>query len=335
MGGSVAVTLTRNIATRASRPTMNPAYSVIIFTTVSGAGYGLLFLIGLLRASDLMEREGWLGGTSVFMALSLVSIGLLASAFHLGRPERAWRAFLQWRSSWLSREGVASTLTYVPAVMLWASWLIPGTPDGFARTVGIIAAIFALISVICTAKIYSTLVTVRQWNNRLVLPAYLALALASGAVLYVVLARLFAYDRPLYGLIAIASLAAALLIKLAYWRSIDHAPPGHTMAEATGLGRDTRVRQWEAPHTAENFVMKEMGYRVGRKHRTRLRSFAMAGFLFGLAALAVAEVLPSVPAAVLSIASLLSVALAVALERWLFFAEAQHVVTLFYGAERA
>jgi sulfite dehydrogenase (quinone) subunit SoeC len=314
---------------------MHPAYSVILFTTASGAGYGLLFVLGLLRAFDLVTRDWWFGATAIFIALGLITVGLLASTFHLGRPERAWRAFSQWRSSWLSREGVASVATYVPALAFWALWLIPGASEQVTRAAGILTAVMALITVYCTAKIYSTLTTIRQWNNHLVPPVYLLMALASGAVLFLVLARLFSYDRLFYGFVAMGSVIAALLIKLAYWRSIDREPPRHTMAEAIGLGRDTGVRQWEVPHTTENFIMKEMGYRVARKHAAKLRNLVAAAFFLALVALIAGQFAVGAVATLLSVAALLAVAVALLVERWLFFAEAQHVAMLYYGAERA
>src|SRR5262249_39109701 len=156
---------------------------------------------------------------------------------------------------------------------------------------------------------------IRQWNNALVLPVYFAMALASGAVLFLALARLFSYDRSLYGLIAIVLVASALAVKLAYWLSIDREPPRHTMAEATGLGRETRVRQWETPHTAENFVMKEMGYRVARKHRTKLRGVAIAAFLLTLVALIAAQLASGGLATALSMLAVIAIALALAVER--------------------
>jgi len=314
---------------------MHPAYSVILFTTASGAGYGLLFLLGLLRAFGLVTPDWWFGATSIFIALALVTIGLLASTFHLGHPERAWRAFSQWRSSWLSREGVASAATYIPALLLWIAWLTPGASEQLIKIAGIATVLMALITVCCTAKIYSTLITIRQWNNRLVLPVYLAMALASGAVLFLALARLFAYDLPFHGLVAIAAVVSALLIKIAYWLSIDRRAPRHTMADATGLGRDTRVRQWEVPHTAENFVMKEMGYSIARKHAEKLRKLVMIAFLVTLIALVIAQFAPGLWATLFTVAAVPSLGLALGIERWLFFAEAQHVATLFYGAERA
>ncbi len=84
---------------------MNPAFSVILLTTASGAGYGMLFWLGILNAAGVMPADLSFGIPAMFIALALATIGLLASTLHLGHPERAWRAISQWRSSWLSREG--------------------------------------------------------------------------------------------------------------------------------------------------------------------------------------------------------------------------------------
>ena len=95
---------------------MHPAFSVIFFTTFSGAGYGLWLWLGILAAgnSPVARLPALIALTVGFLC---VSAGLLSSTLHLGQPQRAWRAFSQWRSSWLSREGIASLLCFVP--MLW------------------------------------------------------------------------------------------------------------------------------------------------------------------------------------------------------------------------
>ena len=104
---------------------MHPASSVIIFTTLSGAGYGLMVWLTVLQ--KIMEGESTVNATGILsgigVAFILVTIGLLASTFHLGRPERSWRAFTQWRTSWLSREGICAVLVY-PLLMLWAASLL-------------------------------------------------------------------------------------------------------------------------------------------------------------------------------------------------------------------
>jgi len=110
---------------------MHPAFSVIFFTTASGAGYGLLALLGVSAASGLLPSDRWLGAVALGLALALVTAGLLSSTAHLGRPERAWRAFSQWRSSWLSREGVMSIITFVPALVFAYGWVVENRTDGF------------------------------------------------------------------------------------------------------------------------------------------------------------------------------------------------------------
>src|SRR6188508_911218 len=100
---------------------MHPAFSVIFFTTASGAGFGLLAWVGLLALGGGLPQRGV---TLVLLALGAVLAvsGLLSSLLHLGQPLRAWRAFSQWRSSWLSREGVLSVATFLP--LLWLLWLV-------------------------------------------------------------------------------------------------------------------------------------------------------------------------------------------------------------------
>src|SRR5882672_7010784 len=94
---------------------MHPSFSVIFFTTASGAGYGLLALLGVLTPLGVVPVSQLFGFVAMALAFGGITAGLISSTFHLGRPERALRAFSQWRSSWLSREGVAAVLTYVPA----------------------------------------------------------------------------------------------------------------------------------------------------------------------------------------------------------------------------
>ena len=162
---------------------MNPALSVIVFTTLSGAGYGLLVWTAI-GAWLQQPARGLLA--SLLLALVLVSAGLLSSLAHLGQPQRAWRALSQWRTSWLSREGVAALVTYVPALCLAAA-LLPAMIAGDARTAtialgaaGVACAIAlvvaALATVACTAMIYASLKPIPAWRHRLVLPVYVLFA---------------------------------------------------------------------------------------------------------------------------------------------------------------
>src|SRR5579863_2444027 len=105
---------------------MHPSGSVIWFTTLSGAGYGLLFLLGLLAGTPLLPDSRWFACAALAVGLGLVTAGLVSSTLHLGHPERAWRAFSQWRSSWLSREGVAAVASYAPTLVFALGWVFFG-----------------------------------------------------------------------------------------------------------------------------------------------------------------------------------------------------------------
>ncbi len=309
---------------------MHPAYSVILFTTASGAGYGLLALLGFVGLKHGPASSPAFALTAIAIALALITVGLLSSAFHLGRPERAWRAFSQWRSSWLSREGVASVATYGPALAFAAIWSGLIEAPRWLGPLGLATAAMCALTVFCTAKIYSTLKTIRAWSQPLTVPVYLAFGLATGATVLAAIAALFGRFQPFQAMLAVAALALVALLKFLYWRRLDSATRTHTIEAATGLGTIGSVSQWEVPHTAENFIMKEMGYAVARKHALKLRRLVL--LLLGLAGLAM---LAALALPILSILASLAALAAAVVERWLFFAEAQHVVSLFYGAKTA
>ena len=145
---------------------MHPAYSVILFTTSSGAGYGLLALIGLSGATHGAASSIEFAITTLVVALGLISVGLLSSTFHLGHPERAWRAFSQWRSSWLSREGVLALATLVPVGLFGLGWVVFQDTTGFFAVMGLLSTVLALATVYCTAMIYASLATVPAWRAR-------------------------------------------------------------------------------------------------------------------------------------------------------------------------
>lgn len=314
---------------------MHPSYSVILFTTASGAGYGMLALLGLVGLNHGPASSLWFGAAAMVIALGLITIGLLSSTFHLGRPERAWRAFSQWRSSWLSREGIASVATFVPALIFGALWL--GIIDGpkWLGLAGLVTALMCAVTVFCTAKIYSTLTTIRQWHQPLTVPVYLAFALATGSVLLMAIASLFGRFQVFQAGLTIPALVLTLVLKYIYWHRIDSEPKTRTIEAATGLARGgEKVRQWEVPHTAANFIMNEMGFAVARKHAEKLRRIVLVALLVSIIATAITIAVP-ILAVLLSLVAVVLSGIAALVERWLFFAEAQHVVSLYYGAERA
>lgn len=310
---------------------MHPAYSVIVFTTASGAGYGLLFWLSLAHLAGYLP--GGLGAlAALVVALALITVGLLSSTLHLGHPKRAWRALSQWRSSWLSREGVAAIATYLPAGLLALLWLL-GSDGATTRLLALLAAAGACVTVYCTGMIYGSLRTIRQWHQPLTPVVYLALASATGALMLGLIGALAGAAPGGMVPLVVLNLLVAGGIKLTYWRKIDNAPARYTAEMALGLPGP--VRPLEPPHTRPNFVMREMGYQVARRHTRVLRRLATA-FLFVLPLLStlLGAGLPAGAPLFYGVGAI-AAAVGVVLERWLFFAEAEHVSQLYYGAQRA
>ncbi|MBT8048713.1 MAG: dimethyl sulfoxide reductase anchor subunit [Xanthomonadales bacterium] len=311
---------------------MDPAYSVILFTSASGAGYGLIAWLAFTRLSGFWQLSPLAAGITCLVALALITTGLLSSTFHLGHPERAWRAMSQWRSSWLSREGIFAILTYPAALIFTAGWFWSIIPASIMNAAAAATLLLSVITVISTGMIYASLTTIPRWNNAWVVPVYVALAIASGGLLFsIALAVSGAANQPTMVLM-MAVLLVSWAVKWAYWRYIDRQSPASTTATATGLGHLGQVSQLEAPHTSENYLLKEMGFEVARKHATKLRRMALN---FGLLLPGILLVLAGVSNGLVQLA-LLALALCfglggVVIERWLFFAEARHAVTLFYG----
>lgn len=307
---------------------MKPALSVIFFTVLSGAGYGLWCWLGVALAVDAYP----LAGADILVPLAfgfvLVTAGLLASTSHLGRPERAWRALSQWRSSWLSREGVASLTTYLPT--LGVAWLAFAGPAGLAlRIAGALLALCALATVWCTANIYRSLKTIPAWRARQVLPLYFVFALLSGGLwLWAWLA--VSPGQPVGIALPLALLALAVfagVVKADYWRDVD-ARPATAAGHATGLESLGRIRAFEGPTSEDSYLTREMAFVLARRHSTRLRRIATLLFTV-LPALGIAIALfghlswLAPPIAMTALAGVL-------IERWLFFAEARHVVAAYF-----
>lgn len=315
---------------------MNPALSVIFFTTLSGAGYGLLIWTAI---GALLQQPARGLFASLLLGLGLVSIGLLSSLGHLGQPQRAWRALSQWRTSWLSREGVAALATFVPALCLGVA-LLPAMIAGDARMAtialgpaGIACAIVliagALATTACTAMIYASLKPVPAWRHRLVVPVYVLFALVCGGLLWLAIAS-FAQRMQVATLFAACLGTIALAAcKWRYWHAIDTTPLPFTRGAAVGLPQ-REAALFERPITESNYVTREMAFVLARKHARRLRGLALVLLVVApvLCLLVGALLAPLQPAACI-VAALLALSGAF-VERWLFFAEARHLVTLYY-----
>lgn len=313
---------------------MHPAYSVITFTVSSGAGFGLLAWLAFSIATAPLASSPAFYAVAFGLAFILALAGLLTSTLHLGRPERAWRAFSQWRTSWLSREGVAAVAALGLGALL-ALAAVLDLPKALQVVLAVPTCVLAIATVWCTGMIYESLPTIRAWSHWLTTEIYLVLSIASGALLMTALLATHGWMETGAVWTTIGLLALAALMKACYWRGIDRAPRTSTAGTATGLGTIGNVRPLLEAHTEANFVMREMGYKVARKHADKLRLISLA-LAFGLPILLLLAMLAL--AALGTVFAVLAVASAGAgllVERWLFFAEAQHVVTLYYGEHSA
>lgn len=303
---------------------MHPAASIIFFSTLSGLGYGLAATLGL----GLME-PGRLATLAAYgLALALIGAGLLSSTLHLGNPQRAWRAFSQWRSSWLSREGVLAVLGF--PVIAAHGWLTFSTAESWPL-LGLLAALLSAATVYCTAMIYASLRSVQAWNTRLTPACYLAFAVAGGSLLANMLLA-WSQQPGLPPVVYVALLLLAWGLKILWWRRMDNEQPVSTAASATGLGKIGQVKLFEPPHMTSNYLTREMGFQVARKHARKLRMIALLlGCLLPILLLLLALSAPGALGTSLSALAVAAFYLGVLTERWLFFAEARHAVVSYYG----
>ena len=305
---------------------MHPAYSVIFFTVASGAGFGLLTLLGFASFSSATPTTGFLlVNFGIGFALSVA--GLLSSTFHLGHPERAWRALSQWRSSWLSREGVLAIAALAVLALFAALWIFADAPLGL---IGVIGSVLAVLTVIATGMIYAQIKAVDLWNRMLTPACYLLFSLAGGTLLFVALhAGFFGSAGPFLSSVALVALVVAWAAKLYWWWSGDRIRPTSTTGSATGLGRIGAVRQLEPPHTGSNYLKREMGFVVARKHAQKLRIISVVlGMILPVVLILAALAMPG--DVVLLTLAVLSHLAGMLVERWLFFAEAKHAVMTYY-----
>lgn len=288
---------------------MHPAPSIIAFTTFSGLGLGLLFWLGV----DPDAPTGWIAFAFFLIGYLLAVGGLMASALHLGRPERALKAFTQWRSSWLSREAWMACAALIVIGVYAALLVFFGVQ---VHVLGWLGALLCLATVFTTSMIYTQLKTVPRWHHWSTPLLFQLYALGGGALLS---------GRVTTGLVLIG---LAALAQAGWWLAGDQrlATSGTTIESATGLGYIGKVRAFEPPHTGSNYLLREMVFVVGRKHARKLRLIAL-----GLMAVLPALLLLLPFGHWLALFAVLSHVAGVLVSRWLFFAEAEHVVGLYYG----
>ena len=288
---------------------MHPASSIIVFTSASGIGFGLLFFLGTIFPAPK--------GTEAFIffviAYLLAIGGLISSTFHLGRPERALKAFKQWKTSWLSREAWLATGALFCMAIYGGGLVFYEVALGF---VGILGAFLSLATVYSTSMIYAQLKAIPRWNTFLTPVLFLVISLSGGSMLV----GLYEF--------ALIFLTVTGVVQVICWIKGDSAflKSATNMKSATGLGEKGTVRNFAPPHTGTNYLLNEFVYLVGRKHSLILR-FSSLVMMIGIPV----SILMVATNYWLYICAALFHLIGVVIARWLFFAQAEHLVGLYYG----
>jgi DMSO reductase anchor subunit len=324
---------------------MRPDFSVLLLTTLIGAGQGLflaLVTVELYALVDLLPPQDghFFYAHGSLAALLLLAGGLVASFFHLGRPERAWRAAARWRTSWLSREVIVLP-AFMGAVFLYgvahfAGWkpVVATLPAGAAVqatvALGVAGTLLAFALFLCTAMIYACLPFLREWASPLTVLNFTLLGGASGFTLAAAfsawaapgLSRFFAGWAIVLTLLGAASRVASLFRNA-------RLKPKSTLQTAIGV-RHPKIVQKAMGFMGGSFNTREFfhGRSAGTLRWVR-GLFLLAAFAIPLALLA--AVWRGAPAGLAAVAFAVQYAGLLA-ERWFFFAQANHPQNLYYQA---
>ncbi len=303
---------------------VNPAFSVVFFTTLAGAAQGLVVTLALAACADVPMSLAFQQLALVVAVVMLVA-ALLISFLHLGRPGRAWRAVLMWRTSWLSREVIVLP-AYIAVVALW--WLALGA-GVFTLWLPLLALVMSVALWYCTGMIYACIRFIQEWAHPLTLVNFMLGGMASGLVLACALAA----TRAEIPLLASAG-PCALVVTLVAWfmraRSLQRNArlvPRSTLQTATGI-TTTPLRQTSMGMSAGAFNTREFFHGVTTRVLANVRRvLVVMGYalpaLFAMWGLQGGGTLAWVLAVVVQAPGMVA-------DRWFFFAQARHPQNLYY-----
>jgi DMSO reductase anchor subunit len=315
---------------------MHPAFSVIFFTVTSGAGYGLIALLSLfnfLYLGMLIDKNTFYICAAI--GISLFTMGLVSSTFHLANPKNAWRAFMRFRTSWLAREGLLAIIFY-PIIFLYLYLVyIDFQLDYFLlmQTYSLIIFLLSILIVYCTGMIYACLKTIPQWNTFWTPINYITIGVSLGALIFFFILDLNNYNIEPYKFYLLLAITLSLVTKLSYYYSIRG--PRHDIGQATNAAiklKSTKVRLLDVGHTGSTFLTDEFGYKVAERKLFKVKMFAIiSGFL---APFLLIYIHSFIYENIIFCMMAISLAfLGMVAERWLFFAQARHVVNLYHGSD--
>ena len=305
---------------------MNPAFSVVFLTTLSGAAQGLVVLLAAGTLAGL-SNDGF-ASHALVVAAGLLVVALAASFSHLGRPMRAWRAASMWRTSWLSREVIVLP-AFIGTVAAWWWGLDAGLPRAWTHVAApVVAIVVAALLWYCTAMIYACIRFIEEWAQPLTLVNFVLTGLSSGLVLG---SALLSVEPERWLILASGPAAVAFTVAAGVFRAVAvsrNAALRHrsTLQTATGI-RAPNLRQTSMGMSAGSFNTREFFHRATATGLRRIR-VVLFGLGFALpAVVGLAAVVVSEPLWWLALASQ---AIGLVADRWFFFAQAKHPQNLYY-----
>ena len=307
---------------------MRPQFSIIFFTTLAGMAQGLLFFLALINLEAPVLSAPFLSNLALPVSFILLTLGLIASFFHLGHPERAWRAAMMWRTSWLSREVIA-----LPLAMLATALTFVYIKSGLVPTWLWAAVMMSTLALwICTAKIYQCIRFIQEWSHPSTLSNFILLGLSSGGLLLEFLLLVWNEQNTPIGisLISVVNfivLFLALNLKLWMWRRNQKLKPKSNLASATGI-KGSNIRQTSMGFMGGSFNTREFFHHQTDQVINNIRKIILLLVYVGpMVLLALNMDSPSISQVAIALAMHYVGLLA---ERWMFFAEANHPQNLYY-----
>jgi sulfite dehydrogenase (quinone) subunit SoeC len=306
---------------------MKPALSVIFFTVFSGLGLGLAVWLVIGQwcqncAAGFDASHFFTGAAFVFV---FVTLGLISSTLHLANPKNAWRAFSRFRTSWLSREGVLALL-FFPLAALHVFLVWNEAQLTLRLVTGALVIACALAILYCTGMIYACLKTIPRWHTWHTPAGYVLYGLTSGVLVFCAIAA--RGEGEINGWLRLALcllIASAILYSLAN----AHEKPEPSLNDALGF-TEGRVRLLDVGHTHGTFLTNEFGFRVARARAALLSSCVyLCAFIIPIIIVVIESSMSS--QGMLGLAAVICTT-GFLVERWLFFAQARHVVMRYHGA---
>jgi DMSO reductase anchor subunit len=314
---------------------MHPAFSLIFFTAMAGMAQGMVMSLLVLHLAGDPLPNHFMNYLAFPIILLLLAGGLLASFFHLGHPERAWRAILMWRTSWLSREVLVMPSFIALSVLAYIySWQLGSIPNWLWLLLGI----FAVLLWVCTAMIYQCIRFIQEWAHPVTMVNFIALGFASGWFLLMTLFAIWSAWLPDQAIVTSQNLAGvtgftgfllllSLTLKLWIWKRNRSLKPKSSLRSATGIQQGP-VRQISMGMMGGSFNTREFFHRQSNFFVANVRKLAFFGaYLIPVTLLVIATSQASLN---FIIAAFLVHLLGLMAERWLFFAESNHPQNLYY-----